>query len=77
MWIVVSLVVLAGVVVLLFWTEDTANVTRTNLPPALPVVTVMDAAPAEAMAAVSAFAELRPRWDSEIRAAVSGRIMNV
>lgn len=77
LWVVVSLVFLVGVVVLLFWTEDTANVTRTNSPPALPVVTVIDAASAEAVATISAFTELRPRWDSEIRAAVSGRIMEV
>ena len=71
------MVVLAGVVVLLFSTEDTADVTRTKAPPALPVVTVIDATSAEAVAMVSAFAELRPRWDSEIRAAVSGRITKV
>lgn len=77
LWVVVSLVVLAGVVVLLFSTEDTADVTRTTSPPALPVVTVMNATSAEAVATISRFAELRPRWDSEIRAAVSGRIINV
>ena len=77
LWVVVSLVVLAGVVVLLFSTEDSADVTRTTSPPALPVVTVMNATSAEAVATISRFAELRPRWDSEIRAAVSGRIINV
>ncbi len=77
LWVFFSLVVFVGVVVLLFSTEDTANVTRTNSPPALPIVTVIDATSAEAVARISAFAELRSRWDAEIRAAVSGRIMVV
>lgn len=77
LWVGVSLAVLVGVVVLLFSTEDTANVTRTDSTPSLPVVTVLDATSAEAAATILAFAELRPRWDSEIRAAVSGRIMKV
>lgn len=77
LWVVLSLVALVGVVVLLFSTEDTANVARTNSPPALPIVTVLNTTSAEAVATVSAFTELRPRWDSEIRAAVSGRIITV
>lgn len=68
---------LLAVVVLLFWTEDTANVTRADAPPPLPIVTVLEATSAEVVATVTAFAELRPRWDAEIRAAVSGRIVSV
>ena len=77
LWVIVSLVVLVGVVALLFSTEDSANVTRTNVPPPLQAVTVLEATSAEAIATVSVFGELRPRWDAEIRAAVSGRIMKV
>lgn len=77
LWLAISLVVMAGAVVLLFSTEDNANVTRTNTAPPLQAVTVLEATSAEAIAKVSVFGELRPRWDADIRAAVSGRISNV
>jgi len=63
--------------ILVWGAEDTANVTRTSGPPPAPVVTVVEVMPADAIARVSVFAELRPRWDAEIRAAVSGRIVEV
>lgn len=77
LWIVLSLAVLAVVVVLVSETEDTANVTVADRPPPAQIVTVLDVAPIDAVATISAFAELRPRWDAEIRAAVSGRIAEV
>ncbi len=77
LWVAVSMILLVGVVVLLFSTEDTANVTRADTAPPLQAVTVLEVNAAEAIATVSAFAELRPRWDAEIRAAVSGRILEV
>ena len=51
--------------------------TRADTPPPAPVATVLTVMPAEAVARVTAFAELRPRWDAEIRAAVSGRVTEV
>lgn len=77
LWIGLSLVILAAVVVLVSGTEDTANVTVEDAPPPTPVVTVVEVAPAQAVATITAFAELRPRWDADIRAAVAGRITMV
>lgn len=77
LWIMLSLAVLIAAVALVWEAEDTADVTRADTPPSAPVVTVLPVMPADAVATVSAFAELRPRWDAEIRAAVSGRITEV
>lgn len=77
LWIIVSLAILIGAVVLVWEVEDTADVTGAETPPPAPVVTVLPVIPAAAVATVTAFAELRPRWDAEIRAAVSGRITTV
>ncbi len=77
LWVGIASALLVAVVFLLFWTEDTANVTRSDTAAPAQVVTVLEVPSAKAVASVSAFAELRPRWDAEIRAAVSGRIINV
>ena len=77
LWIGLAAAVLVTVLVLVWWAEDTANVTVSDVPPPAPIVTVVEVAPSEAMATVTAFAELRPRWDAEIRAAVPGRITAV
>ncbi|MBO6640170.1 MAG: efflux RND transporter periplasmic adaptor subunit [Roseitalea sp.] len=77
LWIILSLVVLAAVIVLVLEAEDTADVTMVDTAPPAPAVTIVEVMPAEAIATVTAFGELRPRWDAEIRAAVSGRIVNV
>lgn len=76
-WIILALIVLSAVIVLVLDAEDTVDVTRSKAaaPPAM--VTVVEVAPQDAVATVTAFAELRPRWDAEIRAAVSGRIVAV
>ncbi len=77
LWLVLSFAVLAAVVLLLYETEDTADVQRTAAPPPAPAVSVLAVAPGPARAVVSAYAELRPRWDAELRSAVSGRILSV
>lgn len=69
--------VLAGVLVLLWGIEDTADVTGRNAGPPPPTVSVVDVAASTAQAEVSAYAELRPRWNAEIMAAVTGRILVV
>ncbi len=76
-WIILSLIVLMAAFVLVWGEEDIADVTRLDGPPPAPVVTVSEVVPTEAVARVSAFSEVRPRWDAEIRAAVSGRIIEV
>lgn len=77
LWISLSSAILVAVVILLFVAEDTADVTLADAPPPAPIVTVLEVAPAEAVATIAVFAELRPQWDAEIRSAVSGRITKV
>ncbi len=76
-WITAALAVLATVIVLMSEVEDTADVERDEGPVALPLVTALEAEAGTITARVNAFAELRPRWDAEIRAAVAGRIVEV
>ncbi len=77
LWIGLSLALFVAIVVLLFDTEDTIDVqaTTTSTPP--PTVSVVTVASATVQAQVSAFAEVRPRWDAKLRSAVSGRIIAV
>lgn len=72
-----SLTALAAIVLLVWEAEDIANVTVADAPLPAPVVTIVDVTPGDAVATITVFAELRPRWDAEIRAAVSGRITRV
>lgn len=65
-----------AIVMLLFDTEDTIDVQATNTSPP-PTVSVVSVAPKAVQARISAFAEVRPRWDAELRSAVSGRITDV
>lgn len=78
-WLVIALaiVVLGAVVIFLFGAEDTVDVSRDDAPPPAQVVSVLTVEKADRAARISAFAELRPRWNAEIRAAVSGRILTV
>lgn len=77
LWLFLAVALLAAVVLLLFEAEDTADVEHTATPPPAPAVSVLTVAPGPARAVVSVFAELRPRWDAELRSAVSGRIIAV
>lgn len=76
-WIVLALIALAGVIVVVFEVEDTADIDVTSAPPAAPVVSVIVVSKQTAQAQVSAFAEIRPRWDAALRATVNGRITHV
>lgn len=76
-WVVVAIGVLIGVFFFVWSVEDVADVAERETQPPLPLVTVVEVAPSTAQAEVSVFAELRPRWNAEIRAAVSGRIVGV
>ena len=77
LWIGLSLVLFIAIVMVLFDTEDTIDVQATSAPPPPQTVTVVTVAPETVQAQVSAFAEVRPRWDAELRSAVSGRITAV
>ncbi len=77
LWIGLSLALFVAIVVLLFDTEDTIDVQATTTSPPPPTVSVVTVVSATVQARVSAFAEVRPRWDAKLRSAVSGRIIAV
>lgn len=77
LWIVLSVGALLAVWTLLWEVEDTADVTERETQPAAPLVSVVEVDLHDTQARITVFAELRPRWDAEIRAAVSGRIVQV
>lgn len=76
-FIALSMAILGAVAVLLIAAEDTVDVTRKDSAPAAQIVSVLARDSAPTAARISVFAELRPRWRAEIRAAVSGRILAV
>jgi multidrug efflux system membrane fusion protein len=76
-WIVLALALLVAVGTILALTEDTADVTQADAPPALQTVSVRDLAVSDVTASVETFAEVRPLWSADIRAAVGGRIVDV
>ena len=69
--------ILLAVLWLLFETEDIAEVEKTDTAPPAPLVSVVTVNAQSSKAEISAFAELRPRWDAELRSAVTGRIIMV
>jgi len=75
--ILLALALLLTVGTLLALTEDTADVTQAEAPPVLQSVSVLDLAVSDVTASVETFAEVRPRWSADIRAAVGGRIVEV
>lgn len=77
LFILLSIAVLGAVTVLLFSAEDTVDVSHSDAPPPAQLVSVLAVEAQDSVARVSTFAELRPRWNAEIRAAVSGRILTV
>ena len=77
LWVGAALFTLVAVPVLVWESEDAADVMISDTSAPAQVVSVLDVAPAESVATVTAFAELRPRWDAEIRSAVPGRILRV
>ena len=77
LWLGAALFALVAVLVLVWGAEDTADVVIADTSAPARVVSVLDVTPAEAVTTVAAFAELRPRWDAEIRSAVPGRILRV
>ncbi|MTI02068.1 efflux RND transporter periplasmic adaptor subunit [Roseibium sp. RKSG952] len=77
LWIGLSLSLLIAVVLLVFEAEDTIDVQKTDTPPPPPLVSVVSVSAQAVQAEISTFAEVRPRWDAELRSAVSGRITAV
>ncbi|WP_037312353.1 efflux RND transporter periplasmic adaptor subunit [Ruegeria halocynthiae] len=77
LWIGLALAVLIAIVVVLFETEDTIDVQSSQTSPPPPKVSVVEVTAETVRAQVSAFAEVRPLWDAELRTAISGRIIAV
>ena len=76
-WVAIALVTLGLVLGSLVLVEDTADVqVGTGLAPLISV-SVSTVSAVDAVAEVTGFAEVRPRWDAELRAAVSGRVIVV
>lgn len=77
MVLVLSFLVLGAVILFLMTAEDTVDATRTTQPPPVDTVSVETLSIGPQTAVVAAFAEIRPRWSAELRAAVSGRVEHV
>jgi len=76
-FILLALLILIAVAVFLSVAEDTADVEAAKAPPPAQLVTIEKVDVAPATVEVTAFAEIRPRWSAELRAAVSGRVTDV
>ena len=76
-WILFALAVLAAVVLYLLVAEDTIDVQQTADEPVTQLVSIETLSVSSETVEVTAFAEVRPRWYAQLRAAVSGRIVEV
>lgn len=76
-WIWLSLGILFLVLLVLSFAEDTIDVTETNAPPVLPLVSVDPVVAGPQTVRVRAFADVRPRWSADLSAAVIGRVDRV
>ncbi|WP_020594264.1 efflux RND transporter periplasmic adaptor subunit [Kiloniella laminariae] len=77
LWITISLITLIGVLFLLALEEDTADIARTETFAPLPLVSFELVQTGPETLEITSFAEIRPRWSAELRAAVSGKINRV
>ncbi len=75
--VAVACATLLAVLVVLWGTEDTVDVAVLEAATPAPIVSVVEVVAGDAVATVSRFAEVRPRWDAEVRTVVSGRITRV
>lgn len=76
-WISLSAGVLVCVILFLGAAEDTIDVAEITGPEPLKLVSVELVSSGPEGVEVNAFAEVRPRWSAELRAAVSGRVSEV
>ncbi|XYK79708.1 MAG: efflux RND transporter periplasmic adaptor subunit [Labrenzia sp.] len=75
-WIALAFMALLAVAGVLSELEDTADVKLTSAPQPLPPVTVVDAEIGTHAGVVTAFAEVAPRWQVDLRSRVSGVVSN-
>jgi RND family efflux transporter MFP subunit len=76
-WLALSLAVFCSVIFILIVAEDTIDVEKTKQEPPLQPVSVEVVKVAPEVVEIRGFAEIRPRWSAQLRAAVSGRITDV
>lgn len=76
-WLLIAFGSLIAILSWLVITEDTVDITHTETITPLPVVSVETVISQPAKLEVSAFAEVRPRWSAELKASVSGRVIEV
>lgn len=76
-WILIAVVVWILVVLYLWEAEDSIDIQQTIVEAPLPLVSYEPVSIAPATARVSAYAEVQPRWSAELKAAVSGRVIQV
>ncbi len=76
-WIALAVVIFVTVVGVLSSAEDTVDVSKSKTPPLPPLVSTETVSVGSETIEVSAFAEVRPRWSAELRAAISGRVTSV
>ncbi len=78
-WIVLALalVALGAVILFLATAEDTVDVTPARQQPPVQLVSIETLPVSAQTVEVSAYAEIRPRWAAELRAAVTGRVDKV
>jgi len=76
-WLLTASLSFIAVTGWLLTTEDSIDIEQRASTPALPMVSIETVEVASATVTVQAFAELKPRWSTEIRAGVGGRITEV
>lgn len=77
LWIALSVMGLGVVLYGLGYLEDTADVTRTETPQPLPLVSAKNIKTTSQQMLIRSVAEVRPRWSAELTASVAGRITRV
>ncbi len=75
--VVLALALLGGVLWYLYTAEFTVEAVEAQDPRPAPWVSIETVQAGSEVVAVTAFAEVRPRWSAELKAAVSGRITRV
>jgi RND family efflux transporter MFP subunit len=76
-WILLAFAVLGGVTAFIATAEDTVDVAQVKKPPPVQLVSIETLSVQPETAAITSYAEVRPRWSAELRAAVSGRVDKV
>lgn len=76
-WIISSLVVFVCVIIFLALIEDTVDVEKRNEDILPQLVTIEHISTGPQTAIINSFTEVRPRWSTELRSAVSGQIIRV